>query len=284
MSSVGRCPRSRPAGACTRASGLVRDPPVAQVSQHRLGALARGDQPHVPGGRGQRAFERVLVVVTLRRHDDVRAFVDRGGIEVERGQHAVDTLADRGIAAVVDRDRPPAQPGGQRRERLRGGRTSDRDELRLWQDRFHVDLQCPFALARDRHGDDAVAPVQVEFVGRAQEQQPGRALLDGLQRLAHHGGFGTRAADPPAHGPIGRDQGGGALLARGRRAPPHDGGQHVRLALRRQVGREPDQCRLHAEPAPAFERGATVGLRPPFMSPPHPPPSPSGSRPRPWPR
>ena len=145
----------------------------------------------------------------------------------------------------------PAQRGP------RGGGATDRDDLRLWQDGFHVNLQCAFALARDRNGDDAVARAPFELLRGAQEQQPRRPLLERLQRLSDDRRLGARPAEPAAHLAIRHDERGRALLAGRRRAPPYDGRQHERLSPPGELRRELEDVRLQAEmPAFAFSNAS----------------------------
>jgi hypothetical protein len=236
---------------------VVVDASIAQVPELGVGALRRRDESLVGRRRRERALEGVFVVVTLGRDDHEGTLVDVA--EVERRQHDVGVVvADR--SAVVDRERAPAEPAREPGQRERGRRPSDRHDLRLRQHGFHVDLQRAFALARDRHAHDALAPVRLELIGRTQEQQPRRALLDRVERLSDDGGLRARATDPPVDLPIWRDQGGRALFPGRGGAAPHHGREHVGPAPRRQGAGEPQHLRCHEPPCADWIASHTLAL------------------------
>ena len=99
---------------------VVGEPAVAEVAEDGLGPLARGDEPDVPGRGGERALERVLVVVALRGDDDEGAFADVGGLQVERRQHAP------GVRVVLGRARPRRRRPSASRARPPSRRASPR--------------------------------------------------------------------------------------------------------------------------------------------------------------
>src|SRR5262249_31346986 len=66
---------------------LVAQATFAQVVAYGIGALARRDQPHVPGGTGERHLERRLVIVALRRHHHRGGAVDAEAREVQLRDH-----------------------------------------------------------------------------------------------------------------------------------------------------------------------------------------------------
>jgi hypothetical protein len=225
---------------------LVGDAAVAKVPEHRLGALPRGHEPDVGCRRLERPPQRVLVVVALGRHDHERPVAHPGLREVERGHHARHAVVRLGVAVVIDHRGAPPERGRQLRERVHGGGAPDHDEVWCRQDGFHVDLQCAFALARDRHGHDAGARLSLELLGRTQEEHLRLAFVERLQRLADHGRLGARAAEPAVDPAVPRDQRGRAGLARRGRPAPDHGGEHERLALARERRRELEQLGLHA--------------------------------------
>ena len=232
------CPRSRPAGAWTRASASSRHPAIPQVAQHRSGALPGGDQPHVGGGGRQRAFERVLVVVALRRDDHEGAIVDRGARRGRARSAPVRHLARVAASPPSSmRERPPPQAGRQRDERqapqgndrwrraaVAAGRVPRRPPMRLRSGMRSARRRRrragagPSSSAGPRNSSRGV-PSSIAF--SASRTTVGSAQAPPIQpRTARSGVIRAVAPSLPDDG----------------RSPPHDGGQDVRLATRREVG------------------------------------------------
>src|SRR5436309_5251404 len=132
--------------------------------------------------------------------------------------------------------------------------------MRLGHDGFHVHLQRALALARNRDRHDALTAAILQLLGRSEEQEPGRTLLERSEAFPDHGGLRACAAQPAPDPAVGGDQRGRAFLARGRGPPPHHGGQDERLSALRQLSSELEDLGSHVffEPPAAWIASHTL--------------------------
>src|SRR5207253_1780886 len=87
---------------------------------------------------------------------------------------------------------------------------------------------------RDRDRDDAIPTVLLDLRRRAEEDEPGSSIRDRPAGFRDDRGLGARAGEPSADPSVGRDDGAGPDVSRGRRAPPHHRGDGVGLTARRE--------------------------------------------------
>ena len=225
--AISRCevwPRSSPTGTRTRSSRSLRHAAVGEVAEHRLAALARGDQPDERRARPATACSTAssspwpwVATTTTERASSV------GGGEVGR-------VDDVGAASPARR---PGRPGcapsasGRRRPGAGSGRRVRRRPP--WRPRSGTRSGCT--------SSRPAPPTGPNCSGVPEQQQPRLAVADHPLRLADARPARRRRrrssrAPRPSAVMMAREPGwpeDGAL-------PPHHGGQRELLAAPRQLG------------------------------------------------
>ena len=195
-------------GRFNRGHALLADAPQPHRLAQPLRLAAAGDQQHVARRAGQRRVQRRLIVFALggdQRYLDLPRVNSVGAI----GQAKAALL---GEDADLQRRRRIAEHQQQRRRRVR------------------LDEELDLAVAGAAHRVPLDAAGHGAGRGVADENQPGDAAADGLQRGRDHHVAGAAAADRAGQAAIGQHDGLGADIGRGRRRDPHHRHHGVTLA------------------------------------------------------
>ena len=171
---------------------------LGKVAEDRLAAAPRGDQTNVSRARAHDVLDGVLVTVSLSRHDDHRAFIDRCRREV----------------GVFDQVGAPAKRLSEGHKGVCHRGPADDHQVGCWKHRLDVDLERTLALTGDGYDGNSVGDGLTELLSGSEQQQAWEALGYHLTSLSDDRGLGASPADPAVHLTGLRDDGAGSLLAR----------------------------------------------------------------------